>query len=235
MATIYLVRHGQASFGADDYDKLSDLGRRQAQVLGEYFAEAGIRLDAAYSGDLSRQRDTASLCLEAQPGPVPHTIDPRFNEVRNDEQLRYLLPVVSDANPAIKALVDQGLKDSKSYQKLIEAVFNHWVSPRCDDDRLQSWADYSGGVRAALDEVMTKEGGGKTVAIFASGGTIATMVAQVLGLGGEHTYRFYEPMMNCSVTQLFYSGPKVSLSYYNDCSYLELNGARLGERLVTYR
>jgi broad specificity phosphatase PhoE len=235
MATIYLVRHGQASFGEDDYDRLSELGRRQAQVLGEYFADAGIRLDAVYSGDLSRQRDTASLCLAAQGETVPHSIDPRFNEVQNDEQIRYLLPIVSETNPAIGALMEKGLSDSKSYQKLIEAVFNYWVSPDCDDDRLQSWADYSGSVRDALADVMAREGAGKTVAIFASGGTIATMVAQVLGLDGGHTYRFYEPMMNCSVTQLFYSGPKVSLSYYNDCSYLQLTGARQGERLVTYR
>ena len=63
MATIYLVRHGQASFGAEDYDALSELGCRQAQVLGEYFRDCDIRLDAAYCGDLKRQRDTARLAL----------------------------------------------------------------------------------------------------------------------------------------------------------------------------
>ena len=29
MGTLYLVRHGQASFGSDHYDQLSELGRRQ--------------------------------------------------------------------------------------------------------------------------------------------------------------------------------------------------------------
>ncbi|MEE4145927.1 MAG: histidine phosphatase family protein, partial [Halieaceae bacterium] len=59
MATIYLFRHGQASFGSDDYDKLSPLGERQATLLGQYLRASGIVLDAAYSGDLLRQRDTA--------------------------------------------------------------------------------------------------------------------------------------------------------------------------------
>lgn len=235
MATIYLVRHGQASFGADDYDKLSELGQRQAQVVGEYFRDTGVQFDAAYSGDLSRQRETAQLALASQVGEVPHHIDPRFNEIENDEQIKYLMPQVLKRNPAIQALVDKGLSSSKDYQKVIDAVFNYWVCAECNDSRLQSWEDYSTGARQALVNVMQEQGGGKTIGIFASGGTLATIVAQVLGLGGEQTYQFYEPIFNCSVTQLFYSGDKVSLSYFNDCSSLRLLGAQRGENLITYR
>ncbi|MGB1140635.1 MAG: histidine phosphatase family protein [Halioglobus sp.] len=235
MATIYLVRHGQASFGAENYDELSELGRRQATVVGEYFRDCGIHLDAAYSGDLSRQRETAELALASQPSDVPHMIDPRFNELDNDEQIRHLMPEVLARRPDIKALVDKGLSDSKAYQKVIDAVFNFWVSPECDEPAIQSWADYSGGVRDALENVMREQGGGKTVAVFLSGGTMATIVSQVLGLSGEHTYRFYEPVFNCAVTQLFYSGSKVSLSYYNDCSFLRVLGTQRDEQLISYR
>ena len=104
MATIYLIRHGQASFGSDNYDQLSDLGRRQATLMGEFLRDTGIVLDAAYSGDLSRQRETAQLALASQPGEVSHTIDARFNEIQNDEQIEYLLPEVVKRNPAIQAL-----------------------------------------------------------------------------------------------------------------------------------
>ncbi|MDP4651054.1 MAG: histidine phosphatase family protein, partial [Haliea sp.] len=128
MATLYLFRHGQASFGADDYDKLSALGCRQAQVLGEYLRDQGIKLDAAYSGGLLRQRETTALALSSQPDEVAHHIDPRFDEVRNDEQIRHLVPVVAKANPAIQTLVDKGLSSSKDYQKVIEAVFTYWTS-----------------------------------------------------------------------------------------------------------
>lgn len=235
MATLYLFRHGQASFGADDYDKLSGLGCRQAEVLGHYLRDQGIQLDAAYSGGLLRQRETAALALASQPQEVPHHIDERFDEVRNDEQIKHLVPVVATANPHIKALVDKGLSSSKDYQKVIEAVFTHWVSPACDEPRIQSWADYSGSVQAALDDVIAAQGSGKTVGVFTSGGTIATIVSQVLGLGGEHAYKFYEPIFNCSVTQLFYSGDKVSLSYFNDRSFLQVLGGQQGEQLVSYR
>lgn len=235
MATIYIVRHGQASFGADNYDKLSALGQRQAQVVGEYFRDCGVHFDAAYSGDLSRQRETAELALASQPGNVPHNIDPRFNEIQNDEQLKYLMPEVVERNPAIQALVDKGLSSSKDYQKVIDAVFNFWVSADCNDSRIQSWADYSEGARQAVADVIKEQGGGKTVGIFTSGGTLATIVAQVLGLGGSQTYQFYEPVFNCSVTQLFYSGSRVSMSYFNDRSFLQLLGTQRGENLVSYR
>lgn len=235
MATIYLVRHGQASFGAENYDKLSELGCRQATVVGEYFRDHGVRFDAVYSGDLSRQRNTARLAVASQPAEVPHHIDARFNEIENDLQLKYLMPDVIKINPKIEAMVNKGLSSSKDYQKVIEAVFNYWVSPVCNDTRLQSWAEFSGGARQAMSDVMHEQGAGKTIGIFTSGGTLATIVAQILGLDGEKTYQLYEPIFNCSVTQLFYSRSKISLSYYNDSSFLQVLGQQQGEALISYR
>jgi broad specificity phosphatase PhoE len=235
MAEIYLIRHGQASFGSEDYDRLSPLGTRQAEVLGEYFRDHGIVFDATYSGDLLRQRETARLALASQPREVPHHVDARFNEIQNEEQLKYLVPEVVKTNPTVQTLMERGLSSSKDYQKVIDAVFNHWVSPACNEPRIQSWGEYSGAVRQGLSELMATQGGGKTLGIFTSGGTIATIVSQVLGLSGEHAYKFYEPVFNCSVSQLFYSGERISLSYFNDRSFLQVLGARNGENLVSYR
>ncbi|MCY4427544.1 MAG: phosphoglycerate mutase family protein [Halieaceae bacterium] len=236
MATIYVIRHGQASFGAANYDILSKLGRRQAEVMGHYFRDCGVQFDAVYSGDLQRQQDTARLAIAGQSAMPEHHIDARFNEIRNDEQLEHLMPIVLEKDDALRELVEsRGLRESKDYQKAIRAVFNHWVSPECNHPEIQSWSSYSSGVREALARVMAEQGRRKTVGIFTSGGTIATIVAQVLGLGGDRTYQFYEPMLNCSVTRIFYSGSKVSLSYFNDCSFLQVLGQQLGENLVTYR
>jgi broad specificity phosphatase PhoE len=234
MATIYLVRHGQASFGSADYDQLSELGARQADATGEYFARCGIGLDAAYSGDLSRQIDTCERVLAYQSGDVRMTVDSRFNEINNDEQVRQLAPLLADRDPEFAGLLER-LNSSKDYQKVIRAVFNHWVSNDCAAHGIQSWADYSDSATAALRDVMASQGKGKTTAIFTSGGTIATLVAHVLGLPETSAYDFYEPVFNCSVTQLFYSGDNVSLSYYNDRSFLQLLGSERGENLVSYR
>ena len=155
--------------------------------------------------------------------------------MRNDEQVEHLVPEVVKSNPKIQQLMDKGLSASKDYQKVIEAVFNYWVSPDCNEPRIQSWEEYSTAARDAMHAVMTEQGGGKTVGVFTSGGTIATIVAQVLGLSGEHAYKFYEPVFNCSISQLFYSGSKVSLSYFNDRSFLQVLGNQAGENLVSYR
>lgn len=235
MASIYLIRHGQASFGAENYDKLSDLGRRQATVTGEHFTAIGTQFDAAYSGTLSRQRDTAALVTGEQPGEVPLKVDARLDEVRNDEHVEHILPLLAQQREEVRALVDGDLSSSKQYQKVIDAIFNYWVSPECDIPGIQSWAEYSGGVRDALRDIIEEQGGGKTTAVFTSGGTIATFVAAVLDLPGSAVYQFYEPIFNCSVTQLFYSRNRVSLSYFNDCSFLRQLGAQRGESLVTYR
>lgn len=235
MASIYVIRHGQASFGEENYDKLSTLGCRQAEILGEYLRDCGIHFDATYSGDLQRQRKTAEFAIASQPQKASHHIDPRFNELQNEEQFEALLPRVLDNNPALQALVEGGMTSSKDYQKVLKHVFNHWVSPNCHEPGIQSWSSYSNDVRAAIGEIIKTQGSGKTIGLFTSGGTIATIVAQVLGLDSEHVYNFYEPVINCSVTQLFYSGEKVSLSYYNDHSFLDLLGFQKGERLVTYR
>ena len=235
MSIIYLVRHGQASFGSDDYDQLSPIGCRQAEVTGQYFKDCDICFDAAYSGDLVRQVKTAEIVLASQSADLPQNIDSRFNEIRNDEQLEYLLPKIIAAQPTIASLVDRGLSSSKDYQKVIDAVFNFWVSDECKQPEIQSWQHYSAGVRDALSDVITNQGSGKTVAIFTSGGTIATIVAQVLGLSGKETYKFYEPIFNCAITQLFYNRNKISLSYFNDRSFLQVLGHATGENLVTYR
>jgi broad specificity phosphatase PhoE len=235
MANIYLIRHAQASFGTKNYDRLSALGRRQAEVLGHYLRDCEIQFDAIVSGDLERQIKTAKIASGCQAMDVPQQVDSRFNEVRLDEQLELLTPEVAKIHPEIHELARKGLKSSKEYQKAIEAVFNYWVSPQCKVTGVQSWADFSTAAGAGLSDVMQQQGSGKTVGIFTSGGTIATLVSQVLGLDGEHAYKFFEPSINCSVTRLIYNSRKISLSYFNDHSYLDLLGQQLGERLVTYR
>lgn len=235
MASIYLIRHGQASFGAENYDELSPLGRRQATLTGEFLQRTGVRFDAAYSGTLERQKDTGQLALASQENPPSLIQDARLDEVRNDEHLEHLLPLILEKRPDIKAIAEQGLDSSKRFQKVIEAVFNYWVSPECDVAQIQSWEEYSTGVHSMLKDIIATQGGGKTVAVFTSGGTIATFVAAVLGLPGSGTYQFYEPIFNCSITQLFYNADKVSLSFFNDASFLRQLSAEHEEKLVTYR
>ena len=228
MANLLIIRHGQASFGADNYDQLSPLGQRQADLTGEFLRQMGTRFSAAYSGDLSRQRETGQRVLEQLEDALDLVIDPRFNEVQTDEQIDVMMPILIERDPRFADLVTAMDTDTKSFQKIIETVFNYWVSPECDIDGIQSWADYSGGVVSAFEGAMASAQSGTDTAIFTSGGTIATIV-------GDRVYEFYEPVFNCSITRIIFNSRKCSLSTFNDVGHLHLMSAQLRERLVTYR
>ncbi len=235
MASIYLVRHGQASFGSSNYDQLSTLGQRQADLTGQFLRDTGLQIDYAVAGDLSRQRETAARVLASQVSAPKLQIDARFNEVDNDEQVKALLPLLTARDPVLNAIVDRGLSSSKDYQKVIDAVFNAWVSPDCPAQGITPWPEYRDAVDDGIKAVMSDAGAGSNAAIFTSGGTIATAVALVLGVASDKVYGFYEPVFNCSITRFIYSSGRVSLSNFNDVGHLSLIGAQQHESLVTYR
>ena len=162
-------------------------------------------------------------------------IDPRFNEVQTDEQIDVMMPILIERDPRFADLVAAMDTDTKSFQKIIETVFNYWVSPECDIDGIQSWAEYSGGVVSAFEGAMVSAQSGTDTAIFTSGGTIATIVGHVLRLTSDRVYEFYEPVFNCSITRIIFNSRKYSLSTFNDVGHLHLMSAQLRERLVTYR
>lgn len=80
MGAIYLVRHGQASFGAADYDALSPRGFEQSTVVGAELLRRNVSFSQARSGTLARQRDTAATALRVLGTDVPVAEDPRWNE-----------------------------------------------------------------------------------------------------------------------------------------------------------
>ena len=235
MADLLIIRHGQASFGADNYDQLSTLGQRQADLTGEFLSQSGVHFSAAFSGDLSRQRETGERILAQLEDAPSLVIDPRLNEVQTDEQMAVMTPLLCEQDPRFATLIADMNKDSKSFQKIIETVFNYWVSPNCQVAGIQSWQDYSAGVVSAFEAARASAESGSASAIFTSGGTIATLVGHVLGLSADRVYEFYEPVFNCSITRLIFNSRKCSLSTFNDVSHLQLMGAQRGERLVTYR
>ena len=99
MGSIYLIRHGQASFGADDYDVLSPVGVRQAEVLGKHLEQLGISLDRCISGSLRRQQHTANAALQHMSKAPALDIDEAFNEFDADAVIRTLLPDLLPEEP----------------------------------------------------------------------------------------------------------------------------------------
>jgi broad specificity phosphatase PhoE len=237
MAEIILVRHGQASFGSDNYDCLSELGEKQARWAGEFLQRSGVKLDAIYSGSLQRQRQTAQGVVEiySKAGvALPELIiDPRFNELDTAGQIHKLSPKLAESNASVGDLMAGASSDSKIYQKLLKQVFAHWVLDSPQVDGLQSWLEFKARTVSALEDLRIMQGKGKTTAVFTSGGVVATLVAYVMGLPDSKVYSVFEPVINASITRFLYSSKEISLSSYNEHCHLPL--VSNNPKSITYR
>jgi broad specificity phosphatase PhoE len=232
MSTIYLVRHGQACFGADNYDQLSPTGRQQARLLGDLFFASGERIDAIYSGGLQRQRDTAALIAQALGASAPPmTIESAFEEYDGDAVLR-TFAATRTAHELQVAGWPAGRHDRRTYQLFLEQAARAWVDARIAAEDLLPWQDFQGGIVTALQQLMRLEGRAKTLIVSTSAGVIGAAVASVLGLANSTALELTWAIHNASITRLMYSPDKVSLSMFNALPHLESTAHR---QLITYR
>lgn len=211
MPVVLLVRHGQASFGADDYDVLSERGREQSAVVAEELSRRALRSPVAVCGTLRRQRDTAEIAL---PAAVP-TVDGRWDEYDHLGLLQRYVP--ADA-------AHDGT--SKGVQGLLDHALATWV-----DDPRGGWDAFSGGASAALGDLVHGLEKGRDAVVFTSGGVVAAVCAQLLGLGAAGVVALNRVTANGAITKLVVGGGGTSLVAFNDHAHFE------GERrsLLTYR
>jgi broad specificity phosphatase PhoE len=240
MATIYLIRHAQASFGTDDYDRLSPTGHKQALVAGEYLHSLSGTIDVIYSGTARRHLETAqgiAKTVLTKEGKTPEIkIDPRLNEVDADGQFKHLVPILKSSDAEIAQLAEEAKKSSRSYQKVLSRVFTHWQDLPADYAHLESWPTFSTRVYGAIKDIANAAGSGANTVVVSSGGSIATITQHVVGLPKSGAYPLFEALLNCSITRLLHTRDRISLGSFNDYSYLHsLGNMRSGENLVTFR
>lgn len=236
MGSIYLIRHGQASFGSDNYDVLSPVGVRQAEVLGRHLGELGVSLDRCLSGDLRRQQHTAEAAIgqlrEAGLRAADVEIDPAFNEFDADEVIRHLLPDLLPHEPHALDVLRNGAQNRAEFQRLFSLLIQRWVSGEHDKPGLQSWDDFvetvTGGLQRALEQAESKH----NIAIFTSGGTITALLRLITGVPADKAFELNWQIVNTSLSRLKFRGREVALASFNSQVHLELLKA---PELITFR
>ena len=132
MSTIYLIRHGQASFGAENYDCLSDLGIKQSRILGQSLNRINRRFHAIYQGSLKRHIQTADEVLrcfsEAGHHPPKPIICDDFNEYDAIAVWQHHISVMTEQNPSIRNDLKYLKTDAGAFQKIFEQVTESWIS-----------------------------------------------------------------------------------------------------------
>ncbi|WPO97920.1 histidine phosphatase family protein [Pseudomonas sp. HR96] len=232
MGSIYLIRHGQASFGAADYDVLSSVGVRQAQVVGAHLAALGVRFDRCLAGTLRRQQDTARLAL-AELGEAPALeTDPAFDEFDAEGLVRGLLPLLLVNEPQALEVMRNAALNRNEFQRLFALLVEHWLDGSRDPAGLEGWAGFLGRVEAGLQRVLDNAAKGDNVAIFTSGGVITALLHLITGMPASRAFEANWQIVNTSLSVLKFRGREVSLASFNSDTHLQLTRA---PELLTWR
>src|SRR5947209_4676599 len=239
MSNLYVIRHGQASFLEQNYDKLSGLGEAQARLLGEYWAKHRLVFNRVYSGPRARQMETARIAgdmYQASGLPWPEVqIWHEFDEYAGDSVLDIALPGLVEREPQIRDLQDVFLKSStpaekyRAFQRLFEVVIGRWVAGEIQVENIESWADFSARVDHGLSKLAANGGKGEQVAVFTSGGPVGVTMQRALNLSPENTLRVAWMVRNGAYSEFLFSGKRFTLSSFNAFPHLD------GPSLLTYR
>jgi broad specificity phosphatase PhoE len=212
MGTLYLVRHGQASFGADDYDQLSDLGRKQSLRLGEYFAQKQIHFDGLIAGTLQRQKQTLECILKGMNRAGEHLSWDGLNEYDSQAVIASIYPhkLEKPTSPEMY----------KHHFRLLRDGLAQWMAGVVSPKGMPSYVDFVAGVAGALDHVRANHYG-KNVLIVTSGGPIATAVGYVLGASPEATIDLNMRIRNSSITEFAFTPKRHMLVCFNAIPHLD--------------
>ncbi len=211
MGTLYLVRHGQASFGADDYDVLSAMGHQQSVRLGEYFKFKRIAFGAALTGTLKRQCQTyAGICQGMGCEPIA-TLWPGLNEYDSHAVIATIHPQLLE-KPTSPEMY-------RNHFRLLKAGLAQWMAGAVSPEGMPSYTDFVLGVTSALDHIRNNCDG--NVLLVSSGGPIATAVGQVLGTSPATTIELNLRIRNCSVTEFAFTPKRHMLVTYNTLPHLD--------------
>ncbi|MBL0945561.1 MAG: histidine phosphatase family protein [Hydrogenophaga sp.] len=212
MGMLYLVRHGQASFGADDYDQLSELGQRQSVRLGRYWAERGLRFDAVITGSLKRHAQTFAGIAEGAGLDLQPLVWPGLNEYDSEAVIRAIHPQPL-ARPDTPELY-------RHHFRLLRDGLTQWMAGTVSPRGMPSYDDFVKGVTGALDHVRQQHAG-QNVLIVSSGGPISTAVGHVLGLSPEATIELNLRIRNSAVSEFQFNPKRHSLLTYNTLPHLD--------------
>jgi broad specificity phosphatase PhoE len=214
MAELVLVRHGQASFGADDYDKLSELGWRQSRWLGEYFAERGATFDRVLRGSLRRHTETLQGIAEGMGRPHAGMAGAALEDARlNEYDSHALLQAHLKGKP-----LPQG-DDRREHFRILREAMYAWTDGTLAGAPHEPFAEFRGRVLAALGEL--RAGKAKRVLVVSSGGPISTILAEVLGMPQRGVVDLNLQTRNTGISELQAGASRIHCVSFNNVPHLD--------------
>ncbi|MBI9082052.1 MAG: histidine phosphatase family protein [Desulfobacterales bacterium] len=224
MGILYFIRHGQASFGTGNYDRLSDLGIRQSQVLGRYLRKTGLRFQAIYSGALVRQQQTAQTVMEhlyADEDPPELETSSAFNEFDSEAILKAQMEDLVRENPGLAPDLKRMETDPEAFHRVFDRALARLLtgaSHLADDLTV---AAFIARVKTGIERVALRLEENQNAAVFTSGGTLAAVMHAALTLSEKETVRLGWQIRNASVSRFLAANGRLTLMSFNCTAHLE--------------
>lgn len=216
MSRLFVFRHGQACFHGDHYDQLSDLGREQSQLLGDWLVSQGMAWDHVFCGPKQRHRQTmeavaAAYSREGLGFPAADFL-PEFDE-------HHGAGVVVQHLRAKNQMPDTGTQEGFiHYFRLFEELSRRWVSGSLAAPEFETWPQFRQRVVTGLARLMESYKG--NLALFTSGGPVALATGLCLGCKDVSIIELSWQVRNTGFSEFLFSGERNSLIRFNATAHL---------------
>jgi broad specificity phosphatase PhoE len=222
MTTIYLVRHGQASFGAQSYDQLSAVGMQQATVLGQYLAHILQEPPYIVAGGMQRHQQTAELVLAESFSELKIDTQVAWNEFNHQQVFSHYDPRFAEPK-LLKAEVAKANSPREYLEKIFTEAIARWTEGDFHHEYDESWPEFKDRVETGLQNLCQElaQTQPRYAVVFTSGGVISVVAGKILGLSPEKTFALNWAITNCSFTTLRLVGDQPELLSLNEHHYLK--------------
>ena len=211
MPEIYFIRHGQASFGSENYDNLSNLGKRQSKIVGSYFKKIDLTFDRIISGTLNRQLQTCNHIIKE----ISFSNDPEKTILLNEYNVRsVLLGYVGNRD-----LTKEEKFDEKIHFILLKKAITAWSKNKIKLAKADTWVNFQKRGLDVLNNV--SKFNNKRTLVISSAGTISMIIAQILELPERQFVNFHLQLYNTGFSKVIFDKNGAYLSLFNSVAHLE--------------
>lgn len=203
MASIYLMRHGQASFASDDYDQLSPTGIEQSRLNGRLLAEQGRIPDRIIHGNLRRQQQSVEALMQGfeQAGceKLPAiSIAPAWNEFDHTDVIAVHAKDAGD----LRQLVAQSEDKEATFANYFVAAMRRWVENQSGAEYQESFVTFHQRVDKELQHLSESLTARERVLVVTSGGPISMVARRLLNMDVETALSLNWRLVNGGLTKI---------------------------------
>jgi len=230
MGALYLIRHGQASFGSQNYDALSALGHQQGHAVGQALKARGVTPEAVVAGTMQRHQETARAAQLAMVLDVPMRVHAGVNEFDHENVIEVAEPRYADKAMMMAEMAASG-EPRRAFQTFFQDAVARWVGGNHDAEYAEPWSAFKLRCVAALDELVRQTPPKGQLVVFTSGGVISVVCAHLLGLHDSQAFTINWTLANAGITKINVGRDGLHLLSVNEHAHVE----GMAPSLLTYR